>query len=61
MITKPIIATIILLLLTGLVGANHVTEVNMVLKGTGASWEAGHTSVSDLSVEVKRNDDTTIK
>ena len=49
-----LIAAIILLLLTGLAGASHVTEVNMAMKGTGASWEAGHTSVSDLSIAEKR-------
>jgi len=49
-----LIASIILLLLAGLAGADHVTEVNMAMKSTGASWEAGHTSVSDLSVAEKR-------
>jgi len=51
---QTLIVAILLLLLTGLAGANHVTEVNMALKGTGASWEAGHTSVSDLSIAEKR-------
>ena len=31
-----LIAPILILLLTGLAGANHVTEVNMALKGTSA-------------------------
>ena len=49
-----LIATILLLILTGLAGADHVTEVSMAMKGTSASWEAGHTSVSDLSIAEKR-------
>jgi len=35
------LAAIILLLLAGLAGANHVTEVSMAQNDTGASWEAG--------------------
>ena len=51
---QTLIAAILLLLLAGLAGASHVTEVRMVLKHSDASWEAGHTSVSDLSIAEKR-------